>query len=469
MLHTRYNIIKRDFNTLCRKGFFVQHGGMIPTHQIADIKSLPREWMKVVDNGQHNCGIYVNPANKNRIIKCVRREMSENNYPIDVRTQEINRDIGFHIFPEIYNYYKITNEPSRILIEMERFDNDVTYLLMEYLPHICARSMGLDQQIETDLLNILWYKMPSTNYNPRFDIVYPLNQKVDEPSVKNDKCDKFVEEFANSMLTLSIYNEFMKIYIEALNLYLPMINEQIFVLQYRLLKIGYRYFDNKFDNYAFTFADENIEYMGVQWGDRNRIGDKYFFLHIIDWDSGLEEVNKEFENYYVAQILRYYIEDNATYMGVHGQYSVRLLNRGYVDPEITKLLNDVVPSEIIQILQLSVTYTVVPEKKPHFNNIDDAMTHIMRKPIDLHTIISKSLGENFAIQSIDDMCVVLIKSGSGRNNSLKIDYDVKQEEYMITCLDDKKRMARTTNNWPVGIICTRDINILVGIIRAIYY
>lgn len=504
MLRNRYNICKKDYETLVHKKFR-QYGGNIFLETRDSMNTFNIEWKNISNSGQHNCGIFLNKNDATKIVKCVEGDMEQSNN----LTQSINKIAGFHIFPEIHSYFNFLDNPnpSQRFIEMERFDGDVTDLLMHILPKMCISLMNLDENDAKDLIQIFEYKLPSTIQDPRLGlrfyftpiirhIIKNLNEHgvpdtqedlariAQKEDIKLDSWIKindiqntvktfrsFVTKFSTSKLTSKIYNDFINLYITVLNKYIPMINEQMFVLRYRLLETGHVYKDDKFDNFAFTFADQNTEYMNIRWGERNKIGDKYFFLHILDWESGLFKHDPS-SQYEKERILKNYIQDEAISMSVHGQYTMHKLNQRVTGLENSDLfLNHGVSAEVLKILSTEINYTVIPENKPNFETLEDAMKFIESKnpkPLIFYDVISKHLGKEFTVNDVDVHSIVLIKNGSSRNNFTEIKYIEDTGEYMIICLDDSKEIAKETRLWPKGQITTRDIHQVVRIVNAIY-
>lgn len=507
MLRNRYNICKRDYESLVNKNIKGnrQVGGNIPLEIRDSMDTFTAVWKNVSNSGQHNCGIFLNPAQDDRIVKCVGGDMEQSNN----LTQIINHQAGFHIFPEIYSYFTFSDNPvpSQHFIEMERFNGDVTDLIMRILPKMCISFMNLDPGVASDLYQLFEFKIPTTMADPRLGlrfhftpiIIHIINNidtveipktqeqlaelgkrngiKVEEWTTVKDiqrtvkKFQEFVAKFSASNLTKQTYDEFITLYKTTLNKYLPMINEQLFVLRYRLLETGYVYGDNKFDNFAFTLSEENTDYMNVRWGERNRIGDKYFFLHILDWESGLFKADLS-DPYVKSNILRDYVQDEANHMSVHGQYNLRNLNAKIITSDTSDIFTaHGIPQGIIDIMTQEISYEVVPEKKPALASLEDVMEFIESKnpkSYDLKDEMTKKLGDRFNIEDAGATKIILIKGSEGHNNFTEIQYDKESGEYTITCLDDSRKPATDTRFWPKGQIVTRDIHQLIKIINAIY-
>ena len=288
-----------------------------------------------------------------------------------------------------------------------------------------------------------------------------------------DKFKKFVTRFSNSRLTFKTYDDFIKLYKIALDKYLPMINEQLFILRYRLMKTGYIYDDNKFNNFAFTTSDKNIDYMGIGWGERNKIGDKYIFLHILDWD-GLDIYNKS--QFHKNQILERYLKDDSTIMPIYSGMILNVINRNVFTSEnnvaiIDLFLSNGISKDIVDIMTHRVVHKIVPEKKPELKTIEDAMDFIKSKnpkPYNLQEdIISKLSGEFDVVDSTENK-IILIKSSSDYKNFVKLKYNPITNEYTMTCLDDSKNIVTDTMIWPKCQTTSRDIKIIVNMIEALY-
>jgi hypothetical protein len=308
-----YFILKKDYFNLTKKDCFNLSGGQEVKIRTQSDYLFLSDWKEIPNTGQQNCGIFINKNNTDRLLKCG----SDTDF---VKINKINDTAGFKLFPYIHNVYKYIDGKGidKTYIEMDRFNGDVTDLLTRKIPIDIIDSMVLNNGIKDHLVKLFYYKIHSTkglnisffDFDPtniyiiKNKLPVPKNQeeydKIRKSSIpfdifiqKNEIYNNFVNEFRNSPLTHAIYADFINRYIQSLQQILPTINEQIFMLRYKLYQQNYQYRDQKFDNYAYSLEDNDIEYMGIGWKQRNRYQSKYFYIHILDWDSGLFPIENE--------------------------------------------------------------------------------------------------------------------------------------------------------------------------------
>ena len=149
-----YNICKQDYKTLTE-----QWGGEIPIETIPSMNEFNAVWKPVSNYGQNNCGIFLNAENKQKLVKCL-FSSNELRKPNDL-VVNINRMAHFHIFPEIYRYFRIADDPKKgeIFIEMERFDGDLSDLIQYSLPRMIIKNMGLENDVIDDLIQLYETKL----------------------------------------------------------------------------------------------------------------------------------------------------------------------------------------------------------------------------------------------------------------------------------------------------------------------
>ena len=131
-----------------------------------------------------------------------------------------------NIFPTIFRVFKVPENDSKHYIEMERFDNDITYLIMNILPKKVIDEMGRVLQIKEDLFALFQYKIPST-----FD-QNVMGWRLQD--INDVRIDTIIGKFKSSNLTYAIYTKFINLYKRELDKILPIINDQLFILRSKL-------------------------------------------------------------------------------------------------------------------------------------------------------------------------------------------------------------------------------------------
>lgn len=198
------------------------------------------EWTEITTYGQRNCGIFLSDRYPDLILKCDSYDPT-----VEIVKDVINPQI--QLFPDIVD---VSKYDGKIYITMQKLDGDITNYYIKYL---------LDQVLKThpkkDQLNEIF------NLKLRGPYSISLSSKdiarLNSYTVTEPEYDRFIEQLYGLWTTAhkTVMKEVIKIRLD-------------------LFSLGYKYTDNKFDNYGF-----NLEPFRV------------FFL---DWQSGLNDINKEF-------------------------------------------------------------------------------------------------------------------------------------------------------------------------------
>lgn len=287
------------------------------------IEQLLEGYKEIPNSGQQNCGIFVSdrPLEEGYIIKCESGDRRNDRHLADaIAINNIFQNKGMLLFPQIFDkpIYDATN--NKTYIKMERFDGDVTQMLYEHLAKLSIKKLNVDGPTSDALYAVYQFKMPAT-------------------VGRDDKrlMEKMMLTSANT-LKFETYDSFMKQFEEDLRKMLHEVSKQIYTIRMKMIDEGYYYADNKFDNYGFTLSDKNEKHLGSSW-ENNKIGDKYFFIRLLDWGSGLVKIG----NYDEKPIqINFAIEDynsNCTTFSKYGQYGARALsNPSHMNEDLIKTI-----------------------------------------------------------------------------------------------------------------------------------
>lgn len=334
-----------------------------------DNKDFLNNWTKIPNAGQRNCGIFISSEKPNRLLK----GGTDGEEVADLNKKMI--DIGSHrVFPEIYKTYRSNEKNSKnkrtSYVEMERFNGDITDMLFKYLSKYIIKkyfneNFQCSKDVQTDLYDLFRASIPMTMGNPmemnvyldktaKYFFEYPneietfekLYNSFDEEKIDSmefiefnnikipsyntpseirqsvNRLKKIRKRFKNSKLTEKIYSKFIKYLSNEINFLMPEISKQIFMIKYKLLSAGYTYLDNKLDNYVFKISTEQYEHFGIEFKNNCLFDDKYFYVYVIDWDSGLFKINDEDYKCKLATLLSEFNECFLNY-SIHGQYSLK--------------------------------------------------------------------------------------------------------------------------------------------------
>lgn len=371
----KYNKYKIRYLNLKNNDRKLMNGGGLIKYENLDFL---KDWEKINTMGQNNCGIYLSDKHPKRILKCVTSGTSGSTIT------EVNKLLSiknYHIFPDIHNIYEKENGNS--FVEMEKFDGDITDFLYKIIPKMILDELNVTDEIKQDLWKAYRCKIPKTMdddeslkvyldditiylYNNRDQIKTFIRQFNNHDfSDNNDfifnniKVNKYIrpkmiieniiklikinDNFKDSKISYNQYEYFMKRINEEIIKYLPKLRDQIIMLKICLLEINFKYIDNKLDNFAYVLSDNPIKHLDKNWKN-NKIGDKYFYVYIIDWDSGLFELSNDI--YYMNRIIDEF-NGNLQYYTKYGQYNMNSIGSKLfnLDENIMNL-----PNEILKIL-----------------------------------------------------------------------------------------------------------------------
>jgi hypothetical protein len=308
---------------ITKNKMYKMKGGMnIIEHGNDDMKFL-EGWEKIPNYGQRNCGIYISPIyHPKKIMKC-----ESDNLEKVIYSNTVNTTIG-DIFPQIYEIHKIKDY---YFIIMEKFDGDLTKLIYELSVDNVITKLKISDSDKIQIKFIYDNLMPKTLNNSKLQGANVLTEFVDifKDSKKNkefieainkqligqeelllkniefdDKiynqydCDNFKKlnliksTFINFDINIRTYLDFIYELEYEIKKLLNIVRDQIYYIHLLLYKNGFRYWDTKFDNFAYKLEDDNKEHLGKIWTN-NLYNGKYIFVYVIDPSSGLSKTDAE--------------------------------------------------------------------------------------------------------------------------------------------------------------------------------
>lgn len=249
-------------------------------------------WKRIYNSGKQNYGIYINNDNT-RIMKVTKGYLDKNKLSLIINNFN-------NIFPYIYNIYIVEDKNY---IEMIKYDFDVSEMIFEIYPNIIIQKMNINNKIKILIEYI--YKINILNYKYIDDIILSkkleilinkFNNEIIELS--NDELDKLYDE----------YNTFIKKLIVSIPILIENCIKQIFYLQHKLIENNGYFIDLKFDNYVVSIENKKRKHFGIYFN--NKLDDNlYYYIYIIDWDSGLKIINTEDDyRYGLLFIIKNFIE-----------------------------------------------------------------------------------------------------------------------------------------------------------------
>lgn len=378
-------------------------------------------WKKIPNLGQQNCGIFINNNEPDKIMKC--EDGKRDNL---TKINSINEQ--FQLFPKIYKQY-YTDVSDKTYTIMQKFDGDLTNYLMHFVPQEILKKPQFKSHAE-QIYAIYDFMMPKTSKNTIESSIPPV---VENSDVTIELYDKFINELTNE-----------------LNVILPEINKQIAMIELVLYNLGYEYVDDKFDNFGYILSDNVIEHLAV-W-KANKFFNKYVYVYVIDWDSGLFERN---EYRTIKNILDIYNNKAITYFGVNGQYSIN--NIGFVNKYYVKL--DDLKQNIKQILSKEYKLKLnVPVK--HLNSISAVCADLYRTE-KFKFNHNPNLVKLFLTICLDNYTIDEISE-----NSYQVHRDNKNKNNLIVKNDDTFELVFLDNNVDTEYIEHTNLLLMLHIIKC---
>lgn len=198
------------------------------------------EWTLIPTFGTQNCGIYTHKEDPTILLKCENRKAPSEKFNNAYKLQEA----GALLFPKIIDWKIIDGKQYTT---MERFDGDVTHLFTERIPN--------------DILN------DKANE-------YTEEQKKEIKELINAKLHRKITPSLNEFTTTkSVFDSFMIKLFDIYSRVYPDILRNMCIIRLKLFMAGYKYGDNKQENYGYTLNPPRIVFL--------------------DWDSGLFPITKE--------------------------------------------------------------------------------------------------------------------------------------------------------------------------------
>jgi len=282
-----------------------------------------KNWKKIDNKGQNNCGIFINSEN-NRILKCESFHIKSeelSNLDLDLIISQkysiINSFLesgGEKLSPKIYYVKYILNGLKiHIYTEMEKLDGDITSYFLDKISESVIKEDAVIKEFDADIKNDIIYifnlQQNSTSGNKinSYDLKkikdYEKIETLDAVAdIKNkDDIIKLYEQLNNTKLTEEIYCKFISAYSLKLQKKLKEINKKLKELDKELKEIGFSYHDRKFDNFGYKIKDDK---------DKDDID-----IYVLDWTSGLRD-DVEYNDRY---LLKSY--------SINGQYNLYNLLR----------------------------------------------------------------------------------------------------------------------------------------------
>ena len=232
------------------------------------------------------------------------------------------------------------------------------------------------------------------------------NYDIKETQKKYETQKKIIEIIKKiKNLSFELYNSFMIELIEMLNNYYEIIMKEIIKIKFKLYELNYKYKDNKFDNYGYILSNEP-KINDYRTSNVPKIFDQYFYIYILDPDSGLYKIEDSNDLEVEKKWLIEDVNEGMKKYSIFGQYNITRINSSVINSNIKNEtlnllgLND----DMIKILDTDYTFDI--DKFTHnFTNIDELKGFVYTTvndltPVNIVTINEINGGHSDDIYSI---------------------------------------------------------------------
>ncbi len=370
------------------------------------------EWTEIENSGQKNCGIFLSKKYPDYILKCNESDNYKSSW-----VNEINQQV--QLFPKIIND-TIINEES--YTTMQKLDGDITSIFFNLFPKIILDKMLIEKKIDEEqkknLLIIFEGKILYTTKNLKsfkgfldteLSVDYLFNHeifnlyiqylqenpksinKITEINIKGKTYEMYNYDIKETQkkyetqkkiieiikkiqnISFELYNSFMIELIEMRNNYYEIIIKEIIKIKLKLWELNYYYDDNKFDNYGYILSNEP-KINDYRTSNVPKIFDKYFYIYILDPESGLYKIEDSNDLEDETQNVIEQVNIGMKNYSIFGQYSITRINSSVINPYINiknETLNLLgLNDDMIKILDTDYTFDIA--KFTHnFTNIDE--------------------------------------------------------------------------------------------------
>ena len=347
------------------------------------------EWTKIENSGQHNCGIFISDIYPKYILKC------ESSNELGTIHEVININNKIQLFPKIIDFTTIENSTY---CTMQKLDGDITNIYFNLFPKIALKNIIdnelINEKQKETLFDLFLGKCNYTMQNSKdlsiflnkiiFDClidpeIYDLyiqylesNPQVinknsnftikgnEYNNIYNFNIDMTIESFNDSKnildkikkfsdISLELYDKFMNELIKLWESYHEIIIKEIIKIKLVLLKLGYCYEDNKYDNFGYILS--NIPIDDFRRFKAPRIFGKYLYVYFLDWESGFSKISNGNEEYTLKKIIND-VNESFKYYSANGQYYISPINDSKIRNNSGKSLDLLgINPEILKILQ----------------------------------------------------------------------------------------------------------------------
>jgi len=243
---------------------------------------------------------------------------------------------------------------------MQLLDMDLTKFLFEEIPKKVFETQGFKEYEHTEcFLELFFAKIPKTSNWITVQNIVEWNEETKAYDIKGIRNPKDMEyliglftrakdhTLKKGITDLNSFDYFVKSCEKEIKKVWFLIKQQIFMIDKVLFINGYEYADRKLDNFGITIESANRSHLGIEWKN-NQFGDKFFFIYVIDPESGLFEKD---DVYSIKRSVEYF--SGGLSYSKYGQYYFENLQESIWDIDGNNLLGYEISPELMKIIKFS--------------------------------------------------------------------------------------------------------------------
>ena len=237
---------------------------------------------------------------------------------------------------------------------------DLTKFLFEEIPKKVFETQGFKETEHTEcFLELFFAKIPKTSNWITVQNIIEWNPETDAYDIKGIRNPEDME-YLKGLFTrakdhtlkersrsLNSFDFFVKSCEKEIKKVWFLIKQQMFMIDKVLFTNGYEYSDRKLDNYGITIESHNRSHLDIEWKN-NQFGDKFFFIYVIDPESGLFDKD---DVYSIQRSVEYFNGDFS--YTKYGQYYFEDFQNSIWNIEGNILLEHEISEELMKIIKFS--------------------------------------------------------------------------------------------------------------------
>ena len=405
-----------------------------------DSGSFLEGWIKNINKGANNCGIYTNPNEPEKIIKCESTTFTGTYNKMML----INNNVS-DFFPKVYDIYKYQDSYYTVY---ERISGDLSDLFIKLIFSKVLDKMDIPEELKVEISDIFFIKNTSNPQIKQRSEKLSLMQKfLNQNSISNlnyynktkySDIVKYIKQYREYFSSFKLnnnpelYDLFMNSYVEEILNFLPSLVKQMSNIYIRLLTNNLIFNDAQFDNFGYKIVEEPNEFTIPFYG-------KHILVYILDI-GGLSRLDQYGLNYYLKMIsnnFNFFSFNNSLYydppinMITFSPPIINIKGAMLTPPNKTTMVNleNIFSMPLSRILQKN--YSIDIMNKENIKNLESAIEYTNSLP---------NLGIDVDIISTNKETVEQIKP-TNVNNTRRAEQNARRAEQNARRAEENARRA----------------------------